>query len=199
MLTYILVGFALAADAFAVSVSAAACTDALPLLIGLRAAFTFGLFQFLMPVAGWLLGSAFSRLIEDFDHWIAFALLAFVGGKMLYEAIRTMHTSRGSAECPDPDDTPRVHGIMKWNTLLILALATSIDAMAVGLSYNILGNPILVPAVIIGITTFAVCLVGLEFGRRLKEVLEEWAEIVGGSVLTLIGLKIVAEHLLHGK
>jgi putative Mn2+ efflux pump MntP len=87
MLTYILVGFALAADAFAVSASAAACTDALPLLIGLRAAFMFGLFQFFMPIVGWLLGSAFSKFIQGFEHWIAFALLAVVGGKMLYEAI----------------------------------------------------------------------------------------------------------------
>ncbi|MCX8013900.1 MAG: manganese efflux pump MntP family protein [Rectinema sp.] len=199
MLTYILVGFALAADAFAVSVSAAACTDILPLMIGLRAALTFGFFQFLMPIVGWLLGSAFSHLIEGFDHWIAFGLLAFVGGKMLFEAIRTMVRARRASECPDPDSEPRVHGIMKWNTLLVLAFATSIDAMAVGLSYNILGNPILVPAVIIGITTFAICLIGLEFGRRLKEILEEWAEIAGGTVLILIGFKILLEHMLNGK
>ena len=100
MLTYVLVGFALAADAFAVSVSAAACANALPLLIGLRAAFMFGLFQFLMPLAGWSLGSAFSALIQNYDHWIAFGLLAIVGSKMLYEAL---HARRKSA-CVDPEN-----------------------------------------------------------------------------------------------
>lgn len=195
MLTYILVGFALAADAFAVSVSAAACTDVLPFLIGLRAALMFGLFQFLMPIAGWLFGSAFSKFIQGFDHWIAFGLLGLVGGKMLFEAIR----ARRKQECPDSDDSPKSHGILKLNTLLLLALATSIDALAVGLSYNILGHPVFVPSLIIGIITFLVCLTGIEFGKRLKEVLEEWAEIAGGSILILIGLKILVEHLFSGR
>jgi putative Mn2+ efflux pump MntP len=195
MLTYILVGFALAADAFAVSVSAAVCTEVLPLLIGLRAAFMFGLFQFFMPIVGWLLGSAFSKFIQGFDHWIAFALLAFVGGKMFYEAIR----AREKAECPDPGDSPKVHGVMKLNTLLVLAFATSIDALAVGLSYSILGESIVIPSLIIGVTTFGVCLLGIEFGKHLKEVFREWGEIAGGSILILIGLKILIEHLASGK
>jgi putative Mn2+ efflux pump MntP len=195
MLTYILVGFALAADAFAVSASAAACTDALPLLIGLRAAFMFGLFQFFMPIVGWLLGSAFSKFIQGFDHWIAFALLAVVGGKMLYEAIR----ARKKTDCPDPNESPKVNGIMKWDTLLVLAFATSIDALAVGLSYSILGESIFIPSLIIGVTTFGVCLLGIEFGKRLKNVLKEWTEIAGGSILILIGLKILIEHLARGQ
>ncbi|MDH7483917.1 MAG: manganese efflux pump MntP family protein, partial [Spirochaetales bacterium] len=182
ILTSILIGLALAADAFAVSVSAAACSSSIPLLIGVRAAFIFGLFQFLMPVGGWLLGSTFASLIEEFDHWIAFGLLVFVGGKMLYEALQ----ARKRAACGDPEEE-RIHGIMQWNTLLVLALATSIDALAVGLSYSILGTPILLPATIIGITTFIICLAGIEFGRRLKNLLSEWAEIIGGSVLVLIG------------
>ncbi|MEJ5184610.1 MAG: manganese efflux pump MntP family protein [Rectinemataceae bacterium] len=194
ILTSILIGLALAADAFAVSVSAAACSSSIPLLIGVRAAFIFGLFQFLMPVGGWLLGSAFASLIEGFDHWIAFGLLAFVGGKMLYEAVQ----ARKRAACGDPEEE-KIHGIMQWDTLLVLALATSIDALAVGLSYSILGTPILLPATIIGITTFATCLAGIEFGRRLKDLLSEWAEIIGGSVLLLIGLKILIEHLRAGR
>ncbi|MCX7775257.1 MAG: manganese efflux pump MntP family protein [Spirochaetaceae bacterium] len=194
ILTSILIGLALAADAFAVSVSAAACSSSIPLLIGIRAAFIFGLFQFLMPVGGWLLGSAFASLIEGFDHWIAFGLLAFVGGKMLYEAVQ----AQKRAACGDPEEE-KIHGIMQWDTLLLLALATSIDALAVGLSYSILGTPILLPATIIGITTFATCLAGIEFGRRLKDLLSEWAEIIGGSVLLLIGLKILIEHLRAGR
>jgi putative Mn2+ efflux pump MntP len=195
MLTYILVGFALAADAFAVSVSAAACTNVLPVLIGLRAAFMFGLFQFFMPIVGWLLGSAFSTYIQGFDHWIAFALLAFVGGKMLHEAIQ----ARKKADCHDPEERPKENGIMRLDTLLVLSLATSIDAMAIGLSYSLLGEAILIPSIVIGTTTFVVCLLGIEFGKHLKEIFEEWAEIAGGSILILIGLKILIEHLYSGK
>jgi manganese efflux pump family protein len=191
MLTYFLVGLALSMDAFAVSVSASICTASIPGFIALRAALFFGFFQFGMPIAGWLLGSAFKTLIQSFDHWLAFALLAFVGGKMILEGIK----ARDPASCPDPDET-RIHGIMRLDSLAILALATSIDALAVGLSYSMIGSPILLPAAVIGLTTFATSLAGVHFGRRLKAVFEEWAEIGGGSVLVLIGLKILVEHLI---
>ena len=210
MLTYVLVGFALAADAFAVSVSAAACANALPLLIGLRAAFMFGLFQFLMPLAGWSLGSAFSALIQNYDHWIAFGLLAIVGSKMLYEAL---HVRRKSA-CVDPENgttekatttagidhglNSAANGIMKLNTLLVLSFATSIDAMAVGLSYNLLGMPIMLPSFIIGTITFIVCIIGIEFGRRLRKLIQNGAEIVGGSILIIIGFRILIDHIIKG-
>ncbi len=88
---------------------------------------------------------------------------------------------------------------MKWDTLLVLAFATSIDALAVGLSYSILGESIFIPSLIIGVTTFGVCLLGIEFGKRLKNVLKEWTEIAGGSILILIGLKIQNEHLARGQ
>ena len=205
MLTYVLVGFALAADAFAVSVSAAACATALPLLIGIRAAFMFGFFQFLMS-----LGSAFSALIQNYDHWIAFGLLIIVGSKMLYEAI---HMRRESA-CDDPEKVVAAKsktiaatnkgtnsaskGIMKLNTLLVLAFATSIDAMAVGLSYNLLGMPIMLPSFIIGTITFIVCIIGIEFGKRLRKLIQEWAEIGGGSILIIIGFRILIDHIIKG-
>ncbi|HNP93847.1 MAG TPA: manganese efflux pump MntP family protein [Rectinema sp.] len=210
MLTYVLVGFALAADAFAVSVSAAACATALPLLIGIRAAFMFGFFQFLMPLVGWSLGSAFSALIQNYDHWIAFGLLIIVGSKMLYEAI---HMRRESA-CDDPEKVVAAKsktiaatnkgtnsaskGIMKLNTLLVLAFATSIDAMAVGLSYNLLGMPIMLPSFIIGTITFIVCIIGIEFGKRLRKLIQEWAEIGGGSILIIIGFRILIDHIIKG-
>lgn len=191
MITNFLIGLALAMDAFAVSVSASICTTFIPLAIALRAAAFFGLFQFGMPVLGWLLGGTFRQYIQGFDHWIALALLAFVGGKMIYEGIR----SRNPANCPDPDEE-KSHGIMKLDTLFILSVATSIDAFAVGLSYNMIGTPIAGPAVTIGVVTFTTSFLGIQFGKKLKSVLEEWAEIVGGSVLVLIGLKIAVEHLL---
>jgi len=191
MFTSILIGLALSMDAFAVSVSASICTAFIPLAIALRTALFFGFFQFAMPVLGWLLGGTFKQYIQGFDHWIALVLLAFVGGKMIYEGIR----SRNPANCPDPDEG-KSHGIMKLDMLFILSVATSIDALAVGLSYNMIGTPIVVPAVTIGLVTFATSFLGIQFGRKLKSVLEEWAEIVGGSVLVLIGLKIAAEHLV---
>jgi Predicted membrane protein len=113
-----------------------------------------------MPLTGWLLGSTFRQLIQGYDHWIAFGLLAFVGGKMLWEGIRV----RIPAYCPDPDEI-KDHGIMKIHSLLLLALATSIDALAVGLSLCMIGSPILWPSVIIGVTTFVVCLLGIQFGK----------------------------------
>lgn len=193
MFTNFLIGLALSMDAFAVSVSASICTTAIPLRIGLRAALFFGFFQFAMPIAGWLLGDAFRLMIQGYDHWLAFALLAFVGGKMIYEGLR----ARNPEACPDPDES-RSHGIMKLDTLFLLSLATSIDALAVGLSYSIIGSPIVLPALVIGITTFTTSFLGIEFGRKLKTVLEEWAEIIGGSVLVLIGLKIALGHLQKG-
>lgn len=191
MFTNFLIGLALSMDAFAVSISASICTTSIPFATGLRAAFFFGLFQFAMPVAGWLLGTAFRGLIQGYDHWLAFILLACVGGKMIREGIR----SRNPASCPDPDEKKN-NGIMRLNTLLVLALATSIDALAVGLSFSILGSPILGPAAVIGATTFVTCLMGVQFGKRLKSLLGEWAEIIGGSVLVAIGLKILVEHFV---
>ena len=191
MLLYFIAGIALSMDAFAVSISAAMCTKSIPIRIALRASFFFGFFQWGMPIIGWLLGGAFKQYIQHIDHWIALALLGFVGGKMIFEGIR----SRNPAHCPDPDEVKN-HGIMKLDTLVILAFATSIDALAVGLSYSIIHAPILLASSIIGSTTFVTSFLGIHFGKRLRGALEEWAEILGGSVLILIGLKIVIEHLV---
>lgn len=191
MLTYFLVALALAADAFAVSVSASICTAYIPLAIAARAAAAFGLFQFGMPVVGWYVGSGFKDALQNVDHWVAFILLAFVGGKMIFEGIR----SRNPAYCPDPDESGG-KGIMRLTTLLVLSVATSIDALAVGLSYSMLGSPIFAPSAVIGVTTLVTSFLGVQFGRKLKHLLEEWTEIVGGSVLVLIGAKILLEHLV---
>ncbi len=189
MLTYILVAVALSMDAFAVSVSSGICIPHLKLRHALRASAAFGLFQFFMPVAGWLVGGAFRSLIQGFDHWIAFILLAFVGGKMIKESFDIEDPS----SCDDPDEAK---GILDLKTLLVLAVATSIDALAVGLSYSVLGQPIFLPSIIIGVVTFALCLVGTEFGKKLGTAFERWAEIAGGAMLVIIGLKILVEHLL---
>lgn len=205
MLTYVLVALGLSMDAFAVSVSSGICIPHMKARHAFRAAFAFGLFQFLMPIAGWLAGSAFRAYIEGFDHWIAFALLVFVGVKMLKESFEIEEETA----CEDPSaaagtaasagaaaPAAKKRSILDLGGLLILAVATSIDALAVGLSYSMLGNPILLPASIIGVVTFVLCLVGCEFGRRIGARFERWAEVAGGVVLIGIGLKILIEHLV---
>lgn len=190
MLTYLLVALGLSADAFAVSVSSGICIPELKLRHALRASLAFGLFQLLMPVLGWLLGGAFRSLIEGFDHWIAFGLLAFVGAKMLKESFEI----EDPAACSDEEKEKK--SILHLGTLLVLAVATSIDALAVGLSYSMIGSPILVPAAVIGLVTFVLCLLGTEFGKKLGAKFERWAEVAGGVILIGIGLKILAEHTI---
>jgi len=190
MLTYILAGFALSMDAFAVSVSSGMCVSGLTLAYAARTAFAFGLFQFLMPVAGYAAGTTFASAIESWDHWLAFALLAAVGGKMVFDSFG----AKDAASCSD--DERRKLNVLDLKVLLVLSVATSIDALAVGISYSIIRAPIWIAASIIGTITFALCLVGCEFGKRIGSKLERWAELAGCVTLVGIGLKILLEHLL---
>jgi len=190
MITWLFVAFGLAADAFAVSVSNGICIPRLRMRHALRAAFAFGLFQFGMPLVGWLLGGAFASLISGFDHWVAFGLLVFIGGKMFKESFEI----EAPELCLDEEELAR-SSILDLRTLLLLAVATSIDALAVGLSYRMIGTPILLPALIIGVVTFGLSFLGIEFGKRLGAKFEGWAERAGGLVLVAIGVKILFEHL----
>ncbi|MBU0936489.1 MAG: manganese efflux pump MntP family protein [Spirochaetes bacterium] len=190
MFTYILAGFALSMDAFAVSVSSGICIADLKFRHALRAALAFGLFQFLMPLAGYAAGISFAGLIAAWDHWVAFGLLAAVGGKMLWEALHI----KDEASCSDDEKAHK--NILSLRVLLVLAIATSIDALAVGVSYSLLGVPIFLAAGIIGLITFVFCLFGCEFGKRLGARFERGAEVLGGVVLIGIGVKILLEHLL---
>ena len=204
MISLFFIALSLSMDAFAVSVSSGICIQALRPFHAIRASFFFGLFQFAMPLAGWYLGSVFASHIETFDHWIAFTLLAFIGGKMTIEAWKK------NDKCPPKNaDVGGVDGqragtaapaadIRSLKTLLILSVATSIDALAVGVSLSIMGLNIWASAAIIGGVTFAVCACGFEFGRRIGLVLEKWAQIAGGIILAGIGVKILIQHLLAG-
>ncbi|MBP1628485.1 MAG: rane protein yebN [Holophagaceae bacterium] len=187
MLTYLVIAFGLSMDAFVVSVSSGICIPDMKARYALRSALAFGLFQAFMPLIGWGLGGAFRGYIEGFDHWVAFGLLALVGGKMIYESFKIK----------DPTCDIEVYkGVMSLRNLLVLAVATSLDALAVGLSYSVLHKPILFPALLIGVVTFLVSLVGCEFGKRIGAKFERWAEIAGGLILLGIGGKILLEHLL---
>ncbi len=172
----------LAMDAFAVSISAGLKLGRMRFGPMVRLSLSFGLFQFIMPLIGWLAGSEVARYIAAFDHWVAFGLLAFVGGKMLREARDTLP----SGARVDP-----TRGTM----LLSLSVATSIDALAVGLSMAFLHIPIFIPATVIGIVTAILTALGAGFGIRLGRRWSRWAEGIGGTVLLLIGIRILYSHL----
>lgn len=175
------IALGLAMDAFAVSVAASIQVAKLDAGHVLRLAFSFGFFQFMMPVIGWLAGRGLSQWLTAVDHWVAFALLAAIGGKMLWESF---HPSDGS--CKDP-----TRGWM----LLTLAVATSIDALALGLSLALLEVSIWMPSVIIGIVAALLSALGATFGCRLGRRFGVWAERFGGLVLLGIGLRILISHL----
>ncbi|MBE1236744.1 manganese efflux pump [Phaeovibrio sulfidiphilus] len=179
----LILALALAMDAFAVALVTGLrmrCNAAQTL----RMALAFGGFQALMPLAGWFLGLTVRSHIEAFDHWIAFGLLGFVGFRMLKEAWE----GHPPEDCSDPT---------RGMTLLMLAIATSLDALAVGGSLSLLNIDILTPALVIGAVCFAMTAIGLHLGRlvvRASTRLDRWANALGGLVLIGIGVRILFEH-----
>jgi putative Mn2+ efflux pump MntP len=181
-LTLLGIALGLAMDAFAVAIGAGLqLCGATPRQV-FRLAWHFGLFQALMPIIGWLAGRTVSEYIEPVDHWIAFGLLAFIGGKMIYEAFRQDE----EAEVCDPT---------KGWRMVMLSIATSIDALAVGLSLALLGTSIWWPALVIGVVAGVMTVIGMELGKRFGALLGRRMEVVGGIILIAIGVKILVEHL----
>lgn len=172
----------LAMDAFAVAVATGVVLGEVSPRQTFRLAFHFGLFQFMMPVAGWLAGLSVVRWIGGIDHWVSFLLLAFIGGKMIYEALWGVE-----------DEV--VRDPTRGASLVILSVATSIDALAVGLSLGLLGVDIWRPSVVIGVVACAMTAFGLHAGKRLGAAFGRNMEILGGVVLIGIGVKILVEHL----
>ena len=179
-----LIGVGLSADAFSVSVCKGLNMRKLNLGHAYIIALFFGGFQALMPLIGYLLGTSFSEYIEAFDHWIAFVLLAFIGGKMVIEAVKEK----------DDEDEEKTD-VLKMGELTVLAVATSIDALAVGITFAFLKVNIFFSILIIGVTTFGLSLGGVILGNRFGAKYKNKAEIAGGVILILIGLKILLEHL----
>lgn len=178
------IALALAMDAFAVSLGLACALKGLTSAQSFRLALHFGLFQFGMPILGWLAGARILGLLDRVDHWVAAGLLAFVGGRMIYEAF---HLSEEEKACR-PDQT-------RGKPLLVLAVATSIDALAVGLSLGVVSVPIIVPALVIGLVCFGITLLGARLGPVAGRALGKRAELAGGLVLIGIGVRILVEHL----
>jgi len=188
----LLTGVALAMDAFAVSICKGIKMPKLQKLNLFIIALFFGIFQMLMPLLGWLLGTQFVQYIERFDHWIAFALLAFIGIKMLVEALKK------DDDCSSCDDKLNI------KELFVLAIATSIDALAVGLTFSLYPSIKILPAIsIIGIVTLIICAFGVflghlcvKLGGKFGPKFQLIAEILGGAVLVGIGIKLLIEGLI---
>ena len=184
--TVLFLALGLAMDAFAVSIASGLAIQRLRLHHALRLAVFFGLFQALMPLLGWLAGLGLRSLIEAWDHWIAFGLLTAIGGKMIGEAT----WMKSDEEAAVADGYP--HSV---SVLLLLAVATSIDALAVGLSLSLLAVAIVLPALVIGVVTFGMSFAGVFIGDRFGHFFESKIEVVGGVILIGIGAKILIEHL----
>ena len=182
----LLIAVGLSMDAFAAAVCKGLAMPRLRMGQAFVIAVFFGGFQALMPVLGYLLGSQFESLITPVDHWIAFALLAFIGGKMLYDAFRGDD---------DDEDDDRADGALDVREVAMLAVATSIDALAVGITFAFLRVDIVTAAAQIGATTFLLSLAGVAVGHLFGARFEKPATIAGGVVLILIGTKILLEHL----
>jgi putative Mn2+ efflux pump MntP len=178
LLSLLGIAVGLAMDAFAVSVAAGLAVESVTPRHVFRIGFHFGLFQFLMPILGWLAGGQLAAYFGTYDRWVAFGLLVYVGGRMLWEA----HGEKKAESGRDP-----TRGLM----LVTLSIVTSLDALAVGVSMALLGVSVWIPAVVIGIITAALSAVGITFGGRIGPRWERWAEVAGGIVLIAIGLKIL--------
>jgi putative Mn2+ efflux pump MntP len=182
LITIFLLAIGLGVDAFSVAIGIGASNRKKAWAPVLRLSFAFGIFQFVMPLIGWLAGSTVVDLIRGFDHWVAFVLLAVVGGKMIWEGFEK------------EDDEQTADQTRGW-PLLVLSIATSIDALAVGFSFSLLKTPIFFPAAIIGVVCFLMTAVGMVFGKVLARIFGRKVEILGGLVLIAIGVKILIEHI----
>ncbi|OQY36796.1 MAG: hypothetical protein B6229_09400 [Spirochaetaceae bacterium 4572_7] len=181
-LSIIIIAVGLAMDAFAVSITSGLAIKSLKIRNALKIALFFGLFQAVMPIIGWFAGLGFRDFMSHIDHWVAFGLLGIIGGKMIYEST-LMNQDK-------PDKDP-----LNIYVLLILSVATSIDALAVGLSLSLLKVTIIRPAIIIGVITFLLSTLGVYIGNKFGHYFEKKVELIGGLILILIGTKILIEHL----
>ncbi len=182
LLTPALIGIGLSMDCFAVSLAIGTTTKTRLIYAAAIIALCFGAFQAGMTVIGWAAGVSLIGLISAYDHWIAFILLAIVGGKMIWEGLRG-----------DDDEAPIE--VIRIIPVIILSFATSIDALAVGISFGVLQTAVLIPALIIGIVCFGISFAGVMLGERLETFLGKKMEIFGGIILILIGIRILTEHL----
>lgn len=182
MASILLIALGLSMDSFAVSVSSGLSMERFRIRKALRLAGLFGIFQGVMPVVGFAAGMGVRDFMQGIDHWIAFCLLALIGANMIRGALF-------------PGEDVKKIDLSSLFTLLVLSVATSIDALAVGVSLSLLDTDIAVPALVIGIVTFLVSLIGVFVGRKVGRRFKSMAEALGGLILIIIGLRILVEHL----
>lgn len=182
LLEQILLGVALAMDAFAVSICKGLCMKKVKAKNAVIIGLYFGGFQALMPLIGFFLGSTFKDLIESVDHWIAFGLLAMIGGNMIKEAL-------------SKDEESSINDSVAFKAMVVLAIATSIDALAAGVTFSFLEVNVWLAVSIIGIISFIFSFCGTYIGNKFGSKYEKKAEFIGGCILCLLGLKILLEHL----
>ncbi len=179
--TTLLIAFGLAMDSFSVSITNGLTRKLVKTTDALKVGVFFGFFQAIMPVFGWLAGANFVKLIEGVDHWIAFGLLSFIGCRMIYESIKK--------------EAKKVIGSLSLGVLLMFSIATSIDALAVGLSLSFLKVSIVAPVITTGIITFLLSFLGMYLGSRFGHFFKNKIEVLGGIILLIIGINILLEHL----
>ena len=184
LISIIGIAVGLAMDAFAVSVVSGSVFKELRVRYALRMAFFFGAFQAVMPLIGYAAGQSFACRMAAWDHWIAFGLLIVIGGKMIYEAFKIEEVEQ---KPKDPSNLA---------VLVALSIATSIDALAVGITLSLVTQAIGLAVILIGVITFALSYAGYEIGRRMGHFFENKIECIGGLILIIIGLKILLSHLL---
>ena len=183
LLVPVLIGIGLSMDCFAVSLAIGTTTRVKLLNAAVIIAVCFGLFQTGMTILGWAAGTHLAELITDYDHWVAFLLLAAIGIRMVIGGFTN-------------EEDERPVNVMQVVPLIVLSVATSIDALAVGISFGVLQTAVLIPALIIGIVCFGISFAGVMLGERLESFLGNKMEIFGGVILILIGLRILTEHMI---
>jgi manganese efflux pump family protein len=185
-----LLALGLAADAFAVALGQGAVARGNPWRTALLVGAAFGVAQAIAPLIGWSLSLVFAGLIESVDHWIAFGLLALVGGKMIHEGLKK--------DPPGEESDPGKEKLASGWTLVTLSIAVSIDAAAAGITLPTLGTPVLISIAVIGLVTFILSAAGVLIGRGGAKALGPQAEIVGGLILIVIGAKVLVDHRAFG-
>lgn len=182
-ISLLLIGIGLSMDAFAVSIAKGMSLKSSTIKeYAFKLALFFGVFQAGMPIIGYFCGMNFASYIQNIDHWIAFILLGLIGINMLKEAMEEKE-----------DNVCILH--ISYKDIILLAIATSIDALAVGVSFAFLNANIWIAASIIGLTTFVLCIIAVFMGKKLGTIFQKYAELLGGSILLILGIKILIEHL----
>lgn len=200
LIQMLLLGVGLSMDAFAVSISNGLSMTKITLKKALPSALAFGIFQALMPLLGYLLGASFADFIQSFDHYIALIFLGFIGGKMIYDGVKELRTDK-KAKANGEEKPVQEEKKLGFGALIVQAIATSIDALVVGVSFvamNMNFTQVLIGIAIIGCTTFILSIIGVFMGKKFGELLGSRAEIVGGLILVGIGLKVFIEHMFFG-